>query len=101
MASFWESVKSFLHREVADLAAGVDTVRDKLDAELTKREQELEATPSERIAMLQSEMSQTDDVFDRLEAEIEARSQPADGTDAANTDVPGNEPSSGAGGETA
>lgn len=78
MASVWESIRSFLRREAADIKDGVDSLREKLDAELTRRERELEATPSERIEMLQSEIDKTDDVFDRLDAEIDARMRASD-----------------------
>ncbi len=74
--SFWDKVKSFLASEAKDVKEGIDALRDKLDAELTKRERELEASPSERIDMLEEEMDATDSVFDRIEADIDARLDP-------------------------
>lgn len=74
--SFWDKVKAFLASEAKDVKEGIDAVRDKLDAELTKRERELEASPSERIEMMKEEMDATDNVFDRIEADIDARLDP-------------------------
>lgn len=71
--SFWDKVKAFLAGEVKDVKEGVDALRDKLDAELTKRERELEASPSERIEMLKEEMDATGSEFERIEADIDAR----------------------------
>ncbi len=74
--SFWDKVKAFLASEAKDVKEGIDAVRDKLDAELTKRERELEASPSERIEMMKEEMDATDNVFDRIEADIDSRLDP-------------------------
>ena len=77
--SFWERFKAFLSREAEDVKEGFDDLRDKLDAELTRREQELEATPSERLEMIQEDIESSDSVFDRIEDKIDARLGEGDG----------------------
>ncbi len=71
--TFWESVKAFLRREASDVRDGIEGLKDRLDAELTRREAELEATPSERLDMIRDDIEEGDSVFDRIEAEIDAR----------------------------
>ena len=89
--SLWDTVKSFFAREAADVKEGLDGLKDKLDAELTKREREMEATPSERIEMIEGDMAETESVFDRIEADIDGRSASAD----ADEEVSGEEDPSG------
>ncbi|MDH3498581.1 MAG: hypothetical protein OEM97_00525 [Acidimicrobiia bacterium] len=76
--SLWDTLKSLIAREAADVKEGLDGLRDKLDAELTKKEREMEASPAERIEMLQDDMS-TENVFDRIEADIDSRLSDDDG----------------------
>ena len=71
--TFWESVKAFLRREASDVRDGFEDLKDRFDAELTKRETELEATPSERLDMIRDDIEQGDSVFDRIEDKIDAR----------------------------
>ena len=71
--TFWESVKAFLRREASDVRDGFEGLKDRFDAELTRRETELEATPSERLDMIRDDIEQGDSVFDRIEDEIDAR----------------------------
>jgi hypothetical protein len=59
-------VGSFLKREAKDLGDGAEDVKDKLDQELTKREQDLKMTPSEKIAALQQQASATDDKLETI-----------------------------------
>jgi hypothetical protein len=76
--TLWDTLKSFFAREASDVKEGLDGLRDKLDAELTKREREMEASPSERIEMLEGEMGETESVLDRIEAEIDGRESSAE-----------------------
>ena len=71
--TFWESVKAFLRREASDVKDGFEDLKDRFDAELTKREAELEATPSERLEMIRDDIEQSDTVFDRIEDKIDSR----------------------------
>lgn len=74
----WDSVKAFFRRETADVAEGLSSLRDKLDEELTRRERELEATPSERMEMIQDELDAADDRLAELEAELDRRTSEDD-----------------------
>lgn len=66
----FDKVKAFLKSEGEDLKDGLDSVKDKMDAELTKREQELAASPSERIEMMQDDMAATDQRFDAISDKV-------------------------------
>ena len=69
----WESLKAFVRRESSDVREGFEDLKDRFDAELTKREAELEATPSERLDMIRDDIERDDSVFDRIEDKIDAR----------------------------
>ena len=62
----FDKVGSFLKREAKDLGDAAEGVKDKLDEELTKREQELKMTPSEKIAALQQEAMASDARIDSI-----------------------------------
>lgn len=76
--SVWDSIKAILRREAVDVREGVTNLRDKLDAELTRREQELEATPSERMDMIQDRIDAADDRLAELETELGDAADQAD-----------------------
>jgi len=63
---FLDKVGSFLKREAADLGDAADGVKDKFEQELSKREQELKMSPSEKIAALQAQASGTDSKLDAI-----------------------------------
>ena len=71
--ALWDSIKGFLKREAADVKDGFEDLRDKFDAELTCREDELAATPSERLDMIKEDIEADGDVFDRIEAKVNER----------------------------
>ena len=71
--SFWDSVKTFLSREAADVKEGIDGLKDRLDAELTRRQEELDATPSERLDMILEDIDSDGSVFEGIEAKISQR----------------------------
>ena len=62
----FDKVGSFLKREADDLGDAAEGVEDKFDQELTKRETELEMTPSEKIAALQQEAAASDARIDAI-----------------------------------
>ena len=70
---FWDDVKAFFKREAEDVKDGLDSLRDKLDSELTKREDELAATPIERLDMIKEDIDSGGSVFDEIEAKIDER----------------------------
>jgi len=71
--AFWESVKAFFQREASDAREGFESLRDKLDTELTRRETELDATPAERLDMIREDIASDGSVFDEIEDKIDAR----------------------------
>lgn len=71
--ALWDSVRAFFKREATDVREGFGNLRDKLDAELTRRETELEATPSERLDMIREDIESDGSVFDEIEDKIDAR----------------------------
>ena len=74
----FDKVGSFIRREAKDLGDAADGVKDKFDQELTKREQELEMTPSEKIAALQQQAAASDANFDAIADKATGRTANAD-----------------------
>jgi hypothetical protein len=64
--SWWNRFVSLLHREAADAKEGLDHVAETLDAELTRKERELAASPEERIDMIMEEQAAEDERFEDL-----------------------------------
>lgn len=85
--SVWDSIKAILRREAVDVREGVTNLRDKLDAELTRREQELEATPSERMDMIQDRIDAADDRLAELETELGDAADQADALEQLREDL--------------
>lgn len=77
---FLDTVTSWLKREAADVKESVDALEERLDADLSRRERELEATPEERIEMIQADtgvddaLAEIQDKIDRAQASAEANS---------------------------
>lgn len=86
-----DKIIGFLKREAKDVGDMAEKARDKLDAELTKRETDLKKTPSERIEDLQGKASETDAEFDRIldKADAQAAEVTADAEVATAADVSG------------
>jgi ElaB/YqjD/DUF883 family membrane-anchored ribosome-binding protein len=63
---FFDKVGSFFKREAKDLGDAAEDIKATFDQELTKREKQLEMTPSEKIAALQQQASATDARFDAI-----------------------------------
>ena len=61
-----ERIRTWLRRESADAAQLRDDTTRRLEAELTRRERELNATPEERIDTLTAEMAANDAELDAL-----------------------------------
>ena len=79
--TFWDSVKAFLRREAADVQEGISDLKDRLDAELTRREAELEASPSERLDMIREDIESGGSPLDAVEDKIDSRLSESDGAD--------------------
>ena len=74
----FDKVGSFLKREAKDLGDAAEGAKDRLDSELSKREQELQMTPSEKIAALQQQASVTDAQLDAIADKTTGRDALAD-----------------------
>ena len=75
--SFWESVEAFVSREATNSKEGLENFGDEFDIEMTKREAELEATPSERLEIIRDGIeSKIDDRLDHNDAGEEAEFDP-------------------------
>jgi chromosome segregation ATPase len=73
-------VRSWFQRERAEAADALDGTRQRLEADLDRREAELQATPSERMQQLQDEIASGDDAFEGLRDQIEHRMERANAT---------------------
>lgn len=69
----FDKVGAFIKREAEDIGEVAERARDRLDEELTEREEELEMTPSEKLRALQRKGRETDDRFDEIIDKAEAR----------------------------
>jgi len=84
--SRWNSLKTILKKEATDAQRGLSSLRDKLDEGLTKREREMQASPSERIETIQGEIEASSSRLDEPEAEIDWRSPTSNPPDDLPTD---------------
>lgn len=73
-----DSLSRWFKREASEVKASVDRLEQDLDADLSRRERELTATPEERMAMIQEDTSADDalaaiqDKIDGAQAHAEA-----------------------------
>ena len=68
--SWFEKLRAVFRREAADVKEGLSEVGRSLDAELTRKERELAATPEERIDMILEETEAADARFRELEEKV-------------------------------
>ena len=74
----FDKVSGFIKREAEDIGEVADRARDRLDKELTEREEELEMTPAEKLRALQRQARQTDDRIDDIMEKAGASSAAAE-----------------------
>lgn len=67
---FLDAVTGWFKREASDVKASIDRLESDLDADLSRKERELNATPEERMAMIQDESS-ADDAFAAIQNKID------------------------------
>ncbi len=67
---FLDAVTSWFRREAQDVKGGVERLEDRVDADLTRKERELDATPEERMEMIQAETG-ADDALAEIQAKID------------------------------
>lgn len=75
---FFDKVGSLFKREAKDLGDAVEGVKNTFAQELTKREHELEMTPSQKIAALQQQAATTDARFDAISDKASGKGALAD-----------------------
>ncbi len=89
---FLDAVTSWFRREAQDVKDSVDRLEDRVDADLSRRERELDATPEERMEMIQEETAADDALaeiqsrIDRSQAQAEAHADLATPTDPTDSD---------------
>lgn len=66
---FLDTISAWFKRERTELTDSMNEVHDRLDADLSRRERELHATPEERLRQLQSQID--DDPFAEIRAKVE------------------------------
>lgn len=76
---FLDTFTNWFKREARDVKDSVDQLEDRLDADLTRKERELNATPEERMEMIQAETS-SDDAFAAIQDRIDGSQAQADAT---------------------
>ncbi len=70
---FLDSLTSWFKREAGDVKESVGQLEDKLDADLSRKERELAATPEEKIDMLTEKIEAEDDAFAAIQDKIDAQ----------------------------
>jgi len=68
--SWWDRVVAVFKRQAAEVGEGLRKAGATLDAELARKERELEAEPHERIGMLLEEQAEADARFGELEQRL-------------------------------
>lgn len=68
--SWWDRITAIFKSEVADVKEGLAKAGASIDAELERKQRELDAEPHERIEMLQEDIAAADDRLAELEAKV-------------------------------
>ena len=69
--SFWDRLLATLRREKQDIGEAVADFEDRANANLDRREREMNATPEEKLAIEQERGQQIDDEFEAVRRRIE------------------------------
>jgi hypothetical protein len=75
---FSDRLRVWLHRERDDAAQLLADTEQRIDADLTRRERDLAASPEERLAALQDEIAGTDADLEALRERLRQRPPPPD-----------------------
>jgi ElaB/YqjD/DUF883 family membrane-anchored ribosome-binding protein len=78
-----DRLRSWLKRESADAKESWGDLRNRADAELSRKEAQLQETPEQRLERLQHDVRQNDEDFDELRRRIAGTGPPAAGEDPA------------------
>lgn len=68
--SLWERIVAVFKREAADVKEGLAKAGATLDAELERKQRELDAEPHERVDMILEDIEAADSRFEELEAKL-------------------------------
>lgn len=79
--TFWDKVRSILKSEASDIGDELGKARDSFDATLTRKEEELAASPKERMDMILDDIGDSDSEFDRILDKAEGRTSMAAATE--------------------
>ena len=64
--SFINSAKKWFAAEAEEANQSKKDLEEQLDADLTRREEKLQATPEERMSMIQDEIDSSNATFDEI-----------------------------------
>ena len=68
--SLWDRIVAIFKREAADVKEGLSKAGATLDAELERKQRELDAEPHERVDMILEDIEAADSRFEELEAKL-------------------------------
>ena len=68
--SLWDRIVAIFKREAADVREGLSKAGATLDAELERKQRELDAEPHERVDMILEDIEDADSRFEELEAKL-------------------------------
>ncbi len=70
---FLDSVTNWFKKEAAEVKQSADKLEAKLDADLTRKERELNASPEEKMELLQDRIEAEDDAFAAVQDKLDAK----------------------------
>ena len=79
--SWWDRFVAIFKSEASDVKEGLGKVGKSIDEELARREQELAASPEERIDMILEEQAAEDARFQELENKVLGHEAQAEATE--------------------
>jgi transposase len=68
--NLWDRIVATFKREAADVKEGLAKAGASLDAELERKQRELDAEPHERVDMILEDIQAADSRFEELEAKL-------------------------------
>jgi chromosome segregation ATPase len=70
--SFLDTLKAWLRTEKADLAESTAELERRLDEDLTRRERQLDESPTEAMERLQAEIADNDSSLDAIRDQLDS-----------------------------
>lgn len=75
--TIWDSLKKILKSEAADVGTELGKARDKFDQALTRKEEEMAATPKERMDMILGDIEDSDEKLQAIQDKAEGKTSAA------------------------